>query len=526
MSAEVTFINYYLPLLRRSSLRLLLRTFLTSLFLIVSAARGLCAPRVSEPQDCQVNLLPTPEAGMSSAKPSIIFILTDDMDSASLDYMPNVMKLIGEQGITFSHAFVTDSLCCPSRTSILRSQYVHNHKVFGNSPPRGGFPTFVRRGNEKCNLPTWLAKGALRTGLFGKYLNAYPVGRSVDYVPPSWDSWASPISTEQAYEGYGYKLNVDGDLKRYGRSPDDYLTDVLSTRAINFIKSSIDNQRPYFLYLAPFAPHQPATPAARHQALFPDLIAPRGGSFNEGDVSDKPQYISERSLLVPPDFDTIDKLYRKRLRSLQAVDEMVQDLISTLTTLGQLDNTYIVFTSDNGFHLGQHRLPAGKETPYEEDIRVPLLIRGPNIPHGIVRDQLVLETDLSATFAKWAGVVPPDFVEGRDLTPILGESVDRNLTWRTALLIEHYTAANEPFDISQTTKRRTKIPPYFAMRTNNQLYVEYQTGERELYDLRADPFELKNIYSTASSELKTALSSRLARLSQCAGESCKTAEEN
>lgn len=507
----------------KASIPNLIAGCLVSLILL---SDGIAQQRVADRRVCPIATL-NQEPG---TKPNILFILTDDMDLASLDFMPNVKALLGDRGITFSDAFVTESLCCPSRTSILRSQYVHSHQVEANKMPLGGFQKYHDSGYEHCDIAGWLSQAAYRTALMGKYLNDYPGSLGSDYRPPDWFRWLSP-TTKSAYTEYNYVLNFNGKVKRFGSKPEDYLTDVINQHAQRFISKAINSRQPFFLYLAPFAPHQPATAAPRHKMLFRTLVAPRGGSYNETDVSDKPAYIRAHKPMKSGTQAAVDFLFRKRIRSLQAVDEMVRDLVLLLEQTGQIDNTYIVFTSDNGFHLGQHRLASGKQTPYEEDIRVPLIIRGPGIPAGITRSQLVLESDLAPTFSKWAGAVPPRFVEGRDLSPLLSDEVDSALSWRKALLVEHYATEVEPFEPTQLATATgigsalTAIPGYKAMRTTDSLYVEYTTGEHELYDLSSDPFELENIYSAASVNLKSELSSKLAALAKCSGAGCRRAEE-
>ncbi|MBF6611802.1 MAG: sulfatase [Chloroflexi bacterium] len=464
----------------------------------------------------------------SSGKPNIVFILTDDLDASEVAYMPKLKSLLVDQGTTFSNFFVTDSLCCPSRSSIQRGQYVHNHGVLGNSPPTGGFQTFFARGNQDSTVGTWLKSAGYRTALMGKYLNGYPQTAAENYVPPGWDEWDSPTDN-QAYGEYNYKLNENGTVKLYGSSPQDYLTDVISGKAANFIQQAAGANTPFFMYLATYAPHQPATPAPRHANLFPDAKAPRTPDFNEQDVSDKPQFIQNLPLMTQSVIDTTDALYRKRLQSLQAVDDLIGNVVDTLKAQGKLDSTYIVFTSDNGFHLGQKRMPAGKQTAYDTDIRVPMIVRGPGVPAGRTSDLLTMEVDFAPTFAQLAGAAAPDFVDGRSLVPLLSNNPPQASSWRQGALIEHYAGSDEPFqsdfELQQQKKgSRTTIPTYQAVRTQNYTYVEYTTGERELYDLRSDPYELQNIYKSADPELLKQLASMLDGLRKCSGANCRIAD--
>ncbi len=284
-----------------------------------------------------------------------------------------------QQGTTFSNYFVTDSLCCPSRSSILRGQYVHNHGVHTNLPPTGGFEQFHALGNESSTIGTWMHAAGYHTGLLGKYLNGYPDTVARRYVPPGWDDWVSP-SGGNPYAEYNYQLNDNGTLEHHGTQPSDYLVDLLSQKAGEFIGSAPKN-KPFFLYVAPYVPHQPATPAPRYTNAFPGVQAPRPPSFDQVDPT-APAWLRDRPPLTAPLITTIDNLYRRRLQTMLGVDDMLANVVTSLQKSGQLDNTYIVFSSDNGFHLGEHRLPPGKQTAFEEDIHVPLVVRGPGVPKG------------------------------------------------------------------------------------------------------------------------------------------------
>jgi len=361
----------------------------------------------------------------------------------------------------------------------------------------------------------------------GKYLNGYALKGQGTYVPPGWDEWDSPIDNN-AYAEFGYRLNENGKVVSYGKTADDYLTDVLARKAKAYIKKTVEKNTSFFLYLATYAPHEPATPAPRHRNLYPDLRAPRTSSFDEKDVSAKPAFVRDRRLLSDKQKADIDQLYRKRLQSLRAVDELVAVLVETLRETKQLGNTYIVFTSDNGFHLGQHRLPKGKQTAYEEDIRVPLIIRGPGAPVRHTVSELALETDLAPTFAQWGGAVSPSFVDGRSLVPLLSRNGKAPREWRQGVLVDHYPGV-EPF-MSKFEKLvisgRSRLPHYSALRSKRYLYVEYDTGERELYDVQKDPAELANLYASADPSLIRRLSSWLAQLKSCRGAGCRQAENS
>jgi arylsulfatase A-like enzyme len=422
-------------------------------------------------------------------KPNVVFILADDLDKRLLmghlsDY-PNI-RALAANGVTFDDAFVTNALCCPSRSTILTGQYSHNHGVMHNAAPDGGAPAF--RPLETRALPVWLDEAGYATGHVGKYLNRY----DGTYVPPGWDEWRG----------------IDTDTTGAGLEPGQ-MTDVFSEEADSFVRRRA-GATPFFLSVSPLAPHEPALPYPRHSGLFAGERAPQPPSFDERDVSDKPGYVSKLRPLTRDEIVSFNELHRNRLRSMMAIDEMVGRLVATLRETGELDNTYIVFTSDNGLHMGQHRLGEGKRLAYEEDIRVPLIVRGPGVPAGLTRSRMVLGNDLAPTFAGWAGATPLLPVDGRSLAPMLRPSPPA--TWRTAFLAE--AAPHE----------RIGRPAYRAVRTENYLYVSYANGEKELYDLQRDPYQLRSYYPGAGEALKDRLRGRLSALAGCAGARCRSAE--
>jgi N-acetylglucosamine-6-sulfatase len=482
------------------------------------------------------------------ARPNIVLVLTDDLDTdpATLATLRQVQTRMAERGTGFANAFVPISLCCPSRASLLRGQYPHNHGIFSNFPPDGGFALFRKLGRESATVATALQRAGYRTVLLGKYLNGYPERGEATYVPPGWDEWYVPTSNA-AYGGFHYKLNENGGLVSYGGDPDDYATDVLAGKASDFIERAAADGRPFFVVLSTFAPHRPAVPAPRHQFLFPEARAPRTPSFNEADVGDKPAQYRRIPPLGPGDIEYLDRLYRQRLQSLQAVDQAVAGLVKTLRATGQLGNTYIFFTSDNGHHLGQHRFPAGKYTSYEEDIRVPLWVRGPGVPAGRVVADLVLSIDLAPTFAELAGARLPQ-ADGRSLVPLwsaasaavsggtggaAGEATGGGtggaatpVAWRRLVLIEQRPFGAdlargelEPFEAGE----QAPWPPvnYAGLRTLTYKYVEYADGGREFYDLASDPYELRNRAKAMDAGFLGRLHKLLAGLRTCAGKSCR-----
>ena len=467
-------------------------------------------------------------APAADVRPNIVFINTDDLDMAEVSTMPKLKSLMTDQGATCTNFFVTVSLCCPSRSTFLRGQYAHNTQVLTNGGNNGGYARAHALGIENSTIATWLQDAGYHTGLMGKYLNGYPTRDIPEtYIPPGWNEWYSPVEGN-AYDEFSYKMNENGTVVTYGKGPQDYMTDVLSGKAADFIQRAASAPTPFFLYIATYAPHQPATPAPKYANAFPDAKAPRPPSYNEQDVSDKPAWVRRLPLLGDKEQTDLDDLYRKRIETLQSVDDLLENVVSTLQATGELANTYIVFSSDNGFHLGQHRERAGKQAPYEEDIHLPLIVRGPGIPAGKRMGSLVGNVDFATTFALWANASVPDFVDGNSFARLLVGAAP--VGWRQAFLIEHFdeTSATDaaPSTGTPTAPRATRgIPEFHGLRAADYLYVEYVTKERELYDLTNDPDELQNIAGSADPALLDTLSARLAELKTGAGASMRAAEQ-
>ena len=436
------------------------------------------------------------ETQTSPDKPNFVFILTDDTRADDLKYMPKTRSALQNQGMTFTRAFVTTGLCCPSRATIMRGQYTHNTGVWYNTGgPSGGWEGYKSRGHEQDNVATRLAGAGYRTGLFGKYLNGYDGTAG----PPGWDDW---FAMPRQGKYFDYRVNDNGNMRHFGTDEGDYSTDVLSVQTQEFIDASVRAGEPFFAYVAPKAPHGPLVPAPRHEHAYDGEQAPRQPSFDEEDISDKPPWIQSLRRLTPTRIAALDDKHEGRVETLQAVDDLVEAVVNKLQSVGASGNTYVVFTSDNGGHLGEHRIPYGKSRPYEESIRVPLLVRGPGVRVGSTTDKLVLNTDFLPTFTDLAGTAMPRYVDGRSLRPVLTGSAT---TWRTAILLED----------------RKHDPHYYGIRTRTSKYVEYEGGSRELYTLSTDPYEMS---STPTSSSATSLQTRLQALKGCARDSCRAAE--
>jgi arylsulfatase A-like enzyme len=443
----------------------------------------------------------------ANSRPNIILIVADDMRADDLTTMPVTQALLVEQGTNFEQFFASAPSCAPSRASILRGQYPHNHGVLRGSEKHWGFALFRKLGNETSNIATWLHEAGYRTALIGKYLNNYPSGAMPNYVPPGWVEWAGV--TNGGYDDF--EINEGGTLVPYHERDQPYQTDVLARMATEFVSRNAQSHNPFFLYIAPRAPHAPITPATRHEGDFATAPVPRPPSFDATGVG-KPSWVQEEPALDAKAMAKVDATYRARKETLLGLDELIADLVSTLERAGELDNTYIVLTSDNGYHLGEHRVVAAKGTAYEEVIRVPLVIRGPNVPPRHT-SALASVIDLAPTIATWADADIPAFVDGRSLTPVL---VGDSIAWRQSLLVQHYRDHPDKVD---------GPPGFYALRADDSVYVEYPDGLRELYDLNVDPYQLDNLADTADPQLLRALSARLAELTVCAAAACRVVED-
>ena len=459
---------------------------------------------------------------LNKTKPNIILILADDLDKDSIQYMPKLKQLLTDKGVSFDNYFVSLSLCCPSRVTTLRGQYAHNHTIISNGLPNGGFTKAYTSGIEKSTVATWLKNANYDTVLIGKYLNKYPDGAKDNYIPPGWTQWFGSVGG--GTDGYDHWINENGTVVHY-TSTDDYATDVYSRLAVRFIKNS--GNKPFFLYIAPNAPHNPATPAKRHEDLFPNIQTPQTPSFNEEDVSDKPEWVKSLPLLSLDTITNMDLQYRNRIRSLQAVDDMIEKIVFALTKNGKLDNTYIFFTSDNGFHMGQHRLGPGKNSPYEEDIRLPLIVRGPKVTPNTTESALAGNVDLAPTFARLAGAKIPSFVDGRSFASYVG--VGKRVPpaeWRQEFLIEGYADTPDTADETPYAEPAGGVakPAFSAIRSQNFMFIEYANGEKEYYDLSIDPYQLDNKASSLNPDMLTKFSAKVNELKTCTSDACRNEE--
>jgi len=451
---------------------------------------------------------PPPVQAAATKRPNVVFVLTDDLSWNLVRYMPNVERM-RRRGLTFTRYFVTDSLCCPSRASIFSGRYPHDTGVFTNGGSDGGFQLFYARGEERSTFGTSLQGRGYDTGMMGKYLNGY-LPRTL-YVPPGWGEWDG---AGNAYAEFNYNLNEDGRLVHYGQQPADYLTDVLANKGTAFINSAAAAHRPFALELATFAPHAPYTPAPRDAGDFPGLRAPRGPSFNRANLN-APSWLRAKRPLTPIQIARIDTTFRLRAQAVQAVDHLIARIEATLRARGLSRSTYLVFSSDNGYHMGEHRLMPGKQTAFDSDIRVPLIVVGPGAPRGRTDGRLVENIDLRPTFSRLGGGHVPRSVDGHSLVSLLQGR--RVRSWRSGVLIEHHGPDLDVTDPDRPGRGSGNPTSYEALRIKGGLYVEYRDGEREYYDLRRDPYERVNAIGRLSRRRRGQLHRMLVRLERCHG---------
>ncbi len=465
-------------------------------------------------------------------RPNIVLVMDDDQNVEMQRFLTKTNAAIAGKGVTFDNSFMNYSLCCPSRSTMLTGQYAHNHGVRGNRPPSGGYSKLAPTlGNS---LPVWLQRSGYYTAHIGKFLNGYGTTSPDTEVPPGWNEWYGSLDDPDAFAGgtytaYGYTLNENGQVVHYGSTPDAvdpaaYQTDVYSQKAADFIRRRAPSRTPFYLSVAPRDPHSEADScsctgdnpraAPRYEGTLSGLIAPRDPSFNEADVSDKPAEIKNLAPMTQAQINAADARYRARAEALLGIDDLVQNLVSTLKASGELKNTVLIFTSDNGFFHGEHRVRQGKVRVYEPSIRVPLMIRGPGVPKGVHRGQPIGNVDLAPTILDFANAQPGRKQDGVSLLPLM----QRKRVWLgRGLDLETYDVADPSED--------PEAPPvnYVGVRTDRYLYAQYGTGEQELYDLRTDPFELQNAATNpAYGPVKAALQGLLGSLAGCAGKGCRT----
>lgn len=480
------------------------------------------------------------ETSPSASPPNIIFLLTDDQDvtAYSLDYMPKLNTIMRKGGMEFVNFFVSTALCCPSRVTLLKGQYCHNHGIWDNGElnnvtfSSGGLKKIIEEKLESETVATLMGEAGYETFLIGKYVNGYS-DQFAHHVPLGWDHWLG--MTKAAY--YGPHFSDDGKLVKTCK--DTYQTDYISKHARDMIINRNKN-KPFFMYIAPFAPHSPSKPAKRHAHMFSNISAPRFESFNPGDdvQSQKPSWLKTIPKLSAEQVADIDELYRNRLRTLQAVDEMLEDITLLLAHEGIEDDTYLFYMGDNGLHLGDFRLAAGKRQAYDTDIRVPFLVKGPGVTGGTKVTEVAMSIDLMPTWLELAnGKNPSSYVpDGLSIVPLLNGHTPREPaenTFRAAALIEMYGGSSnmglryegmEGFHGNKfwnNTFRAVRVINGSGWTSNaDWLYAEWCTGEREFYNVARDKRQIHNVIDEVDAGLLQKLTTLTATLGRCTGKDC------
>jgi N-acetylglucosamine-6-sulfatase len=441
----------------------------------------------------------------AAERPNILFIMTDDQPiKDTMGAMPEVRGRVRDMGMTLPNSYVSESLCCPSRASILRGQYPHNTGVVTNS----GLQTFRARGEEDNTVAHWLGRQGYSTALVGKYMNGY----DASYTPPGWSYWYAKADASTS----GQKVRDNGRVVDFAGKPGNW-GDRFKASGMGYLDRRTDqvSDGPFALFFWTGQPHlQAGDYADRYSNMYSKSTLTPKPSFDEGDTSDKPRWVRNLGRIGDRERDRLKQWRRNQLRSVRQVDDTVGVMLDLLKKRGELDNTYVVFTTDNGTHMGEHRWfgeHGAKSTAYEEAANVPMIVRGPGIRAGSTSGRLVLNNDLAPTFVQVAGGTPPPFVDGRSVLPVWREQAT---TWRTAIMNERPAKDGNP------------IPAYHAAITPRYTYVEYDTGEKELYDRNSDPYQLHSRHGDAAyADTIMALSNRLSALEGCAAVGCRAAED-
>ncbi len=468
---------------------------------------------------------PMTKTTRTDARPNVVVIMTDDQTVTDMQFMPKTKDLLQTKGTYFANNFVSFPLCCPSRATAVTGQYAHNHGVLNNVPPDGGYDKL----DSTNTLPVWLQAAGYNTAHVGKYLNGYGE-KTAPVVPPGYTDWYGLIDPS-VLQFYDYNVLDNGQTIHCGSEDVNYQTDVLSRQAANDIKKYATSDKPFYMTVWPLAPHSatdnnkdvpnraainPLSPLPRTADIGHDagLTYPRGPSFMEADTSDKPpaQQSAKAKIaegLAKLGIDAkgldafIDQTYEARAESLIAVDDLVENVVNTLRDTGQLDNTVIMYTSDNGWLLGEHGIPFAKVVLYEEAVRVPLLVRGPGFPAGVTATQIAGNMDVAPTVAAITGANPGLPEDGTNLLPF---AQDPKKGTNRAILLEEYSFK----------------PTYKAVRVPGFMYAEYSDGSKEFYDLTKDPKQLENKDKDPAYEnTRARLAKALAQLETCKGTTCQ-----
>jgi len=455
-------------------------------------------------------------------RPNIVMVMTDDQAKSTIapEVMPNLYSKLMANGTTFSEYTVTTPLCCPSRAAYMTGQYGHNNGVLRNF-----YPDLE---DKKNVLPTWLQRRGYRTAHVGKFLNEFedtPLGQGV--VAPGWDLWFTQLERRRYYD---WKASKNGKVIHFGTDDRDQATTVTTRYAVNWTRRLVAKDRPFYLQADYYAPHTAPgrdtrcsaapVPEAQDEGLFGGVPLPNPPSFNQADVSEMPSFIRNKPQLTGEQIDRITRHYRCALEAVHGVDRGIGEIYDVIAAAGELDDTVFIFTSDNGYFYGEHRIDKGKPYPYAENIEMPLTIVVPPryrddaalLPGS---DATISNIDLAPTLLDLSGAKPCRgkgrcrVLDGRSLMPILDGRGSFPTTRGIGL---------ERYDCD-----------FRGVRWGNSVYVAYsaagaagcQPGEAEMYDLDSDPFQLDDLLPTTPGSpedaLRQKLTNKMRKLSDCAG---------
>ncbi|KAH0529504.1 hypothetical protein TsFJ059_004240 [Trichoderma semiorbis] len=451
-------------------------------------------------------------ADAAPSRPNIVFILTDDQDNhmGSLQHMPSLQKHLVHQGTTFERHYCSTAICCPSRVSLWTGQLAHNTNVTNVNPPWGGYPKFVQNGYNDHHLALWLQQSGYSTYYVGKLFNAHTI---YNYDSPHVSGYTQSNFFLDPFTYQYYNVSTTKNGAPPTNPVGKYSTDIVAESANEFLDHALQDDSPFFITLAPIAPHalvgegslggfDPPQVAERHEGLFPEYKIPRTPNFNPDSPSGV-SWVSKLPKLNNTIIDYNDEYQRRRLRSLQAVDEIVESVVDRLEQAGVLEDTFIFYTSDNGYHIGQHRLHPGKTCGFETDINVPLVVRGPGIPAQRITQVPSSHTDLAPTILQIAGIEIGD--KKFDGTPIDIYGKD------TESRSEHAAVEFWGFGLAESLFGRENGPPIYLNNTYKGLRIEAESygfyysvwcsNEKELYDMKADPGQLHNLLSSKENHI-------------------------
>ena len=507
-------------------------------------------------------------------KPNIVLIQADDIVRSDIRYMPHVRALLQQGGTTFTNFNAPYPLCGPARAALLTGQLVQNHRVLSNFKSNDGGYYQLRdlpgKLNENNTLAPWLQRAGYRTGFVGKYLNEYgTTDRTV--IPKGWDSWKGLLD-QSTYDYYNYAMNLNGKVRFWGdpayaeaqlnlgtlatnnppttfgeffalfqqafqpfdyfgwQRPQDYSMDVNGSMARDFVRNSAGSRKPFFLYYAPPGPHAEDTnniqglrpgapqpdprPPKRYENSFDDVSLPRPPAFNEEDVSDKASNVKNLAQMNEATIDRGTATYRGRLGAVKSIDDQVGKIAKALKQRRELNNTMIIFTSDNGYLQGEHRLAASKFMPFENALRIPLLIRGPGIKAKRKINRPSLDVDLTRTILSAAKAKPGRVMDGISLLAAARRKAglpQRDIPMQATRPLFKFTTPLTAFDV-----------PFYGVKTSRYKYINWSFGEKELYDMKNDPHELENIANDpAMAGVIVKLEKRALELSKCKGKACQ-----